>query len=98
MQDLEGNASLRESIQVFAQKMQKVRLYTSLSEKLYYKRNREGWFLEAVFAYCEAAVQLAVELSLLPLRSRGFCAFREYLSSYVQSPSFKVLWEKAKDL
>lgn len=98
MQDLEDNPSLRESIQVFAQRMQKVRLYRSLSEKLYYKRNKEGWFLEAVSVYCGAVMQLAVELSRFPLRSRGFCAFREYLSSYVQSSSFRALWEETRSL
>lgn len=96
--DLEESEPLRQSIQVFAQKMQKVRTYRSLAEKLYYKLNKEGWFLEAVATYCDAVLQLTEELLPLPLSSRGFLAFREYLSHYVQSPSFVALQEGAKNL
>lgn len=98
MRDLEESEPLRQSIQVFAQKMQKVRIYRSLAEKLYYKLNKEGWFLEAVDTYCDAVFQLAEELLLLSPSSCGFLAFREYLSRYVQSPSFVALREGAKDL
>lgn len=98
MKDLEENEFLQQSIRTFAQKMQKVRTYRSLAERLYYEPNRQGWFLESVDTYCEAVAQLAEDLSSLSLQSRGFLAFQEYLLSYVQSRHFVTLWEGAKGL
>ena len=53
MRELE-NESLLEHIKSFAEKMIVMRRYLGLADKLYYKYNKEGWFLEATEVYCEA--------------------------------------------
>ncbi|NSW75902.1 MAG: DNA mismatch repair protein MutS [Candidatus Atribacteria bacterium] len=97
MQDLE-NEALFESVKEFSQKMHLVRLHLNLSGKLYYKYNKEGWFLEAVATYCEAVAKFAQDLSSMEIKSRGFKSFREYLLSYVQSGRFRTLRDTAKKL
>lgn len=89
-QDLE-NERLLKSIHTFAQNMGDVRRYLALVEKLYYTCHKEGWFLEAAAAYCEAIHSLAHDLAQVELKSRGLSAFREYLSAYAVSERFTAL-------
>ena len=72
-QDLEDE-DLFDNIKSFAQKMSVVRRYLALIDKLYFKNHQKGWFLEAVEIYCEAIVNLAHDLTLADLKSRGFLA------------------------
>jgi len=97
MRDLE-NETLAERIRAFSQKMHSMRIQLTLSNKLYYQHNKEGWFLEGVATCCEAVEQLTQDLSLIELRSRGLRAFREYLSLYVQSDRFIALRETTRNL
>ncbi|MGC8778870.1 MAG: MutS-related protein [Candidatus Caldatribacteriaceae bacterium] len=97
MRDLE-NEVLFESIKKFSQKMHLMRLHLALSEKLYYKPNKEGWFLEAVATYCEAVEELLRDLSSIALTSRGFRDFRECLLSYVRSEHFVTLRNTTRKL
>ena len=95
MRDLE-DAKLMAHINAFAEKMIVVRRYLSLVEKLDFKYHREGWFLEAALVYCDALTELAHDLSLADLKSRGFIAFREYVKNYVHSHGFQILLTEAK--
>lgn len=97
MQDLE-NKDLFELITSFSQKMQVMRRYLTLADKLYYKYNKEGWFLNAAGLYCEAVRGLVRDLSVLDLKSRGLSAFREYLTDYAHSDRFESLFAKTKKL
>ena len=97
MQDLE-NEALLESIRVFSQRMHSMRLRLGLYHKLYYKHNKEGWFLEAVQEYCQAVEGLLENLSSIEIKSRGLCGFRDYLLSYVQSERFVTLKRATEDL
>ena len=97
MQDLE-NRILFEKIKSFAEKMREMRSYTGLSEKLYYKYHKEGWFLEALKIYCEAVVCLLKDLDPADLKSRGLLAFREYLTNYAASGRFTSLAAETKNL
>ena len=81
MRDLE-NKILFEHIKSFAQKMRAMRAHLAQAEKLYYKYQKESWFLDAVEIYCDAVNGLVHDLSLVDLKSRGFLAFREYLTNY----------------
>lgn len=90
MQDLE-NETLFDAVKSFARKMQTMRIHLALTDRLYYKYNREGWFLEAVGAYCDAVNCLARDLSLVDVRSRGFLTFREHLTHYASSDRFTSL-------
>ncbi|NOX98193.1 MAG: DNA mismatch repair protein MutS [Verrucomicrobia bacterium] len=97
MQEL-GNKSLLENIRSFALKMNTMRRYLTLIDKLYYKYHKEGWFLEAVEIYCDAVNDLVHDLSLVDLKSRGFLAFREYLTDYANSGRFTSLLAETKKL
>ena len=98
MQDLE-NKILFENIKSFAQKMRaNARDILSLVEKLHYKYQKEGWFLDAIEIYCEAVNCLVHDLSLVDLKSRGFLAFREYMTNYSESDHFTSLLAETKKL
>ena len=88
--DLEKGTVL-ESIRSFAQGMLRMRRYLASIRKLYYKYHKEGWYLEAMAAYCEAVTGLAHDLDSVDLQSRGLLAFRAYLASYVRSGDFTSL-------
>jgi len=90
MQDLEDEL-LYGYISEFTQKMHLMRQHILQSDKLYYKYQKESWFLDAAEVYCEAVSSLARDLMLIDLSSRGFLAFRQYILGYVQSHSFTSL-------
>jgi DNA mismatch repair ATPase MutS len=96
-QDLE-NENLFENIKSFAQKMRTMREHLAQADKLYYKFQKESWFLEAVQIYCAAVNCLVHDLSLADLRSKGFLVFREYLSDYSNSDPFTSLLAETKKL
>jgi len=75
MQDLE-NAILLKHIKSFAQKMSEVRRNLALIDKLTFHYHKDGWLLETVDVYCDAAISLAHDLARVDLKSRGFLAFR----------------------
>jgi DNA mismatch repair protein MutS len=90
LRDLE-NRTLAVKIGAFAEEMRKIRSHLAQAEKLYYKLQKQSWFLDAVDIYCTAVNQLARDLFLIDLGSRGFVEFREYLSSYLESDDFGSL-------
>jgi DNA mismatch repair protein MutS len=95
--DLE-NTNLLESTKAFAHKMRVMRDQLAQSDKLYYKYQKERWFLEAVATYGDAINCLVDDLSLIDLKSRGFLAFREYLTRYANSQRFKSLMAETQKL
>lgn len=96
-QDLEDR-KLFKNIEKFAEKMVLVRRYLALIEKLYTTRHREGWFLEAAEVYCEAIADLSRDLRGAHLESRGFVAFRAYVTNYARSEGFVSLRADVKEL
>lgn len=97
MQDLEDRAVF-EKIKSFAQRMRAMREHLVQADKLYYKYQKEAWFLDAVEIYCDAVNCLVRDLSLVDLKSRGFLAFRDYLTSYAESARFASLLSETKEL
>jgi hypothetical protein len=97
MQELK-NENLMAAIKSFAENMVVIRRYLALSEKLIYKNFKEGWFLEAAKLYCETISSLVHDLSLMDLNSRGFLAFRDYLTKYTGTDSFTGLVTDTKKL
>lgn len=79
--DLE-KGTLLDKIKSFAQKMIVVRRYLAMIEKLYYKYQKEGWFLESMIIYCDAVKSLTNDLSQIELNSGGLLAFHEDLTNY----------------
>jgi DNA mismatch repair protein MutS len=90
LRDLE-NERLFADMKSFAQAMDKMRGYLTSAGKATDDRQKERWFLDGVGIYCAAIDQLARDLSVDQLNSSGLLAFREYLSAYVASDSFKAL-------
>jgi len=97
MQELE-NASLYQAIKSFAQEMRAMREHLAEANKLHYKYQKEGWFLDAIEVYCEAIDRLVHDLASLDLKSRGFSAFLEYLRNYAESGGFTSLIAETKKI
>lgn len=93
-----GNPLLGTHIRSFAQEMRRVRDFRAQEEKLYYKRQKQNWFLAAVEIYCRAVRHLSDELMHIGLRSRGLCGLRGYLASYTGSQEFGELMDDAQKL
>ena len=83
--------TLFESVKDFAQKIHQVRVHAEQVEKMYYRYQKEGWFLDEVALYCEAIISLTDHLSACNIKSKGLKFFRDYLSKYVASDEFITL-------
>ena len=90
MQDLERR-TLFEKIEEFARRMRTMREHFKQAEKLYYKLQKQRWFLDAVTVYCSAVRRLAEDLAAENPQSRGFGALRAHLDAYVAGEPFQVL-------
>jgi DNA mismatch repair protein MutS len=97
MRDLE-NQTLFGQIGAFAQEMRTMRGHLAQADKLRYKYQKQSWFLDAVDLYCGAVNCLTRDLTLADLRSRGFLAFREYLTSYATAGDFTSLVAETQKL
>ena len=95
--DLE-NSRLFENIKTFAQRMRAMRDHLARVEKLYYKYQKERWFVEAVEIYCHTVTGLVQDLSHADLKSGGFADFREYVTTYAQSEQFTALLANTQQL
>jgi hypothetical protein len=97
MRDLEDNR-LMQAIKSFSQQLRTMRERLKQAKDLYYKYAMERAFLGAVEIYHQAVERLLQELSALDLKSRGLHAFREYLTEYAASASFRNLVTEAEKL
>ena len=97
LRDLE-NQALLQHIQSFAEEMRMMRGHLAQADKLHYKYQQHAWLLDAVDIYCSAVRGLTENLTLTDLRSRGFLAFREYLTSYTESGGFASLAAETQKL
>ncbi len=97
MQDLE-NPILFEHIKSFAQKMRTMREHLAQANGFYYKFHKERCFLDTVEIYCDTVNCLVQDLSLVDIKSRGFLAFREYVTAYTKSAPFTSLLAETKQL
>ncbi len=97
MRDLENN-ELFKCIKSFSEKFQHMREDLKQADKLYYKYQKERWFLDAVNLYVDAVACLANDLSQIDLKSKGFIVFKEYIFDYVKSDLFMSLNNATKKL
>ena len=88
--DLE-TATLAAAVRSFAEEMRRMRAMRAQEDKLYYKRQKQRWFLDAVDTYCNAVMALRRTLAHTEKLSRGFAGLRDYLSAYVASEPFRRL-------
>jgi DNA mismatch repair ATPase MutS len=101
MRDLEDDA-LMQAVKSFSEQMRAMRGRLDQAKKLDYKYAIERRFAGAVEIYCDAVEGLSREICAVDVRSRGLRAFREYLTEYVASVSFRdlaaELWKLKSDL
>jgi DNA mismatch repair protein MutS len=97
LRDLENDV-LSGYIQSFAEEMRQMRSHLAQAGKLYYRRQKQSWFLDAVEIYSAAVKRLTNDLLRTDLRSRGFLVFREYLASYTKSDDFQSLTAETEKL
>jgi DNA mismatch repair protein MutS len=98
MRDLEDK-HLLQAVKSFSEKMRGMRRCLEQAKQChYYRYAMERWFLGAVEIYGEAADRLRQDLCALGPKSRGLRAFREYLTDYVASPSFRDLKAETEKL
>jgi hypothetical protein len=85
------NPDIAEALQAFASSMREVREHLAQAKKLYYRLQKEGWFLDAGWLYSEAVAHLVKKLGDVELKSPGLLSFRAYLSDYITAPTFAAL-------
>lgn len=85
-------------VQAYAQDMRTMRSYLIQSDKLYYKYQKQRWFLDAVDVYCGTLKGLNSALATADLISSGFRAFRDFLTSYSDSDEFVALVAETQQL
>jgi DNA mismatch repair protein MutS len=90
LRDLENDALLG-AVRLFSGAMRSMRGCLAQAAKLYYKRQAQAWFRDAVEIYCGAVKRLHQDLASAAISSRGLTAFREFLKAYVESASFQAL-------
>ena len=89
--DLLENPRLLELVRSFAESIRSMRAQLAISEKRYYKRQKQAAFLDAVQTYCNATMTLTEGLLFVGPRSRGFHALRDFLVTYTSSEAFTDL-------
>ncbi|HLH36182.1 MAG TPA: hypothetical protein VKX41_16035 [Alloacidobacterium sp.] len=89
--DLSGNFRLLELVRSFAERMREMRTLLAISEKRYYKRQKQAAFLDAVETYCNTVTVLKEGLLSTGPASRGFQALRGFLVRYTGSEEFTSL-------
>jgi DNA mismatch repair protein MutS len=97
LHDLEDEALLN-NLKSFAHEMTKMRDYLTQASKVTDDRQKQRWFLDAVGIFCAGIDQLAGDLGLAKLNSTALSVFRDYLSAYVVSNSFKTLDAETRKL
>jgi len=83
---------------LFAEGMQTVRQYQAHAEKVYYQRQKQAWFLDAVASYVETVGGLDEALTLENIKSEGLIRFREFLRTYVGSAEFEGMRDQTAAL
>ena len=97
LRDLEDPA-LIEHVRSFAEAMQHMRASHAQQAKLYYRKQKQSWFLDSVDTYCGAVRRLSHALTHMDLASRGFRGLRGYLANYIESEAFRVLFADTQKL
>ena len=88
--DLESSARY-DAVVEFAKGVRSVRDHVAQAGKLYYKRQKEAWLLDAAALYCQTVKDLAAALFDTPPASPGLVGFLGFLDDYVASPAFRGL-------
>lgn len=85
-------------LRIFAQHMDAMRKVLAGVDKLWYLRQKQRGFLEAVNDYCLAVNSLARDLAAAKMRSIALWGFRDYLLAYQRSEAFRGLEQEIQTL
>ncbi len=88
--DLEDPA-LFECLGCFSERAADVRAHFRQIEGMRVPQQRQGWFLDAARAYCDAVGALCDDLEGAVLGSRALLGVRDFVRSYVASDAFTAL-------
>lgn len=91
--DLE-RGEIASAVYAFATRMQAMRVELAAAAKLYYREQKQRYFLDGVQIYCAAIVDFAQDLEAAAPSSSGLTAFLEYLKAYAQGRAFLALKEE----
>lgn len=80
-----------QCVQSFAQKMRSMREHLLQIGKLYYKIEKQTWFVDAVELYTQAVAGLCRDLDGASYRSGGVRGLHDFLETYTSSPEFTSL-------
>jgi DNA mismatch repair protein MutS len=97
LKDLDQGPVL-DVVRAFARGLQRMRKHLALVKKLHYARQKQRWFLEAVWVYCQAVQALHGQLAELGLQSAAFVELRSYMSGYVAGDEFTRLVRETRDM
>lgn len=97
LRDLEDQA-LAGYVSSFASRMREMRHSLALRDKLYYERQKQRWFLDAVERYCSAVDSLRASLIKADIRSEGLRRFRDWIGCYGESDTFTGLRVETSEL
>lgn len=97
MRELE-DTDIYNNIVTFSIEMKKVREFVGYSQNLHNPYQREKWLLDAVMRYCNAVLNLNKSLTLANLRSKGLHLFNIWLSKYINSEKFRILFSDTSEL
>ena len=87
------------AIQQFSEQMRAMRGCLEQAKKFdYYQHAKERQFLGAVDIYCEAVENLRQALASPTVNSAGLRSFRDFLTQYAASTSFRNLVDEVKNL
>jgi len=84
-----------ETLKNFSQSLERVKHYTTLSDKSTFEITAKGWHLEGAILYIKTIEDLHDSLLNLNIESEGLREFVDFLKSYRSSDEFKVLKEDA---
>ena len=82
----------------FAGRMRRMREELERSEKLYYKQQKQWWFIDAVTLYCEAVESLLGDFDANVPKSRGLHGFRAWLAEYAAGENFVGLAQTSREI
>jgi DNA mismatch repair protein MutS len=88
----------RGAVTEFAKQMRAVRQHLEQVKALYYHRQKQLWFLDAIHLYSQAVAGLTDAFGELTLRSPGLRGLHEFLQSYVAGPAFSERATEARRL
>ena len=95
--DLERD-DLCAPIDAFVADMRTMRQRLDRAERLWHPLQRQGWFVYAVEAFCDAVATLRDELGRTTPSSHGLRQFADYVASYVNGYRFRTLVAEIGDV